>query len=103
MKLYIIAFISVFSFQIANACIGEAQLIAAVKDAKIFSEDICLVKIGQIQSYQDNLTCEGVLDVEEVASQGIQTLVNDDGVCEYSAGESISGIVSKNLDGSISL
>ncbi|MBY0553631.1 hypothetical protein K2P97_03825 [bacterium] len=89
----------------ANAnCLGEAQIIATVKDIK--SRDMmmgCTVTVTPetIKLYNESRVCP--LDLNEVLTEGIEVGLSNGHDCTYNPGDEFSGVIVKKAWGTLVL
>ncbi len=103
MKATLLLALSILTLNYAEACIGEAQIIAETQGVQPVDLKTCLVSINpySVRFYSENRTCP--LDLSEVLNSGIKVSTKSDGVCSVHPGDAISGVVVVNQDGSLSL
>lgn len=86
-----------FSFS-ANACLGEAQIIASVM---VFKKSMSSCKVfinpNQVLFFAENQACP--LDVATIASEGVEVGLLSGHDCALSAGDDLNGVVVKNAAG----
>lgn len=110
----IITAVSVPSF----ACVSEAQITRVIKSVKIDpSKKSCkafldMSLLGQKDSYFSTFTDEEIkkseeklckLELQEIAKNGIEVGITEDGHCRKEAGDEINGAVQKTSDSGIVL
>jgi hypothetical protein len=96
MKKAVVVVVALLSSALAQACIGEAQIIANVARVESVNSEIDLVTVGAVTLYNENITCP--LDLQSVVGTGIQVR---SGI--FHAGSSISGVVVQHEDSSLHL
>jgi|GEM_PF-6199085 len=78
----------------ALACAPEAQFIATVKTTQTVSDNLCLVKLQQIEMWNENMMCP--LDVETTQTEPILT------ECSAKPGDRVSGVMTESSNGRLS-
>ena len=98
MKLTTFFVVAAISYNLAQACLGEAQIIANVQEVRSLNPEIDLVFINSqtVSFYQENRTCP--LDLSEVLHNGINVKNN-----YLHHGSTLSGVVVKAQDGRLIL
>lgn len=97
MKNIILTLATVFSFS-ANACLGEAQIIAGIMDFKK-SMSSCKVFINpnQVRFFAENQACP--IDIATIVGEGIEVGLMSGHDCALSIGDELNGVVVKNAAG----
>ena len=96
--------LALLAFNQAQACIGEAQIIARVTGLqKLGNTCFAQVDTSSIRFYAENITCP--LDQYEVVQSGIQIGMKsqESETCVYNVGDELSGVVYKTEDGQLHL
>ena len=91
------------TMQIAQACVGEAQIIARVTGTQLMGSNGCFVAVtpDSVRFFAPNMTCP--LELSEVLQSGIEVGVRTEEYCSYNVGDEISGVVTKSQDGQLTL
>lgn len=89
---------TVLSCSVAQACIGEAQVIADIQACQSVDSETDRVYLnpGSVKLYQENPSCP--LELKEVLEKGIEARSN----C-FHHGSTLSGTVVKDQDGRLIL
>ncbi len=90
-------------FNYAEACIGEAQIIAEAQAVRPLDANICLITINplSVRLFNENRTCP--LDINLILSNEIKIRTKSNGVCSVHPGSEISGVIIIDQDSSLSL
>lgn len=87
----------------ANACIGEAQVIANVQSVQPLDQSFCVATLSadSFSQYSVNQICP--LFESEVLEKGFKVRNHSEGVCSVHPGDLISGVIVEAEDGSLTL
>lgn len=81
----------------AQACLGEAQIIAKVSQVHMVGPSChVVIEAHQISHFSENMMCP--LMVTDILNQGVFVTH-----CRLNAGDSISGVVAKEANGNLTL
>ncbi len=102
MKLLVVALISVVAQASMANCLGEAQIIAKVREnTKSLSSCVAHIDTSSIIQYNESGVCP--LDLSEVIEKGVEVGMINGHDCRVQAGEPISGVLVKTQSGAIIL
>ncbi len=103
MKTAILLVLGFMTVNFAEACVGEAQIIAEVQSVQPLDSKTCLVSINpySVRFFSANGTCP--LDLNYVFNNSIRISTKSDGVCPIHPGAEISGVLVVNEEGNIFL
>ncbi len=101
-QLLLIPALLMFS-QLSMACLGEAEIMAAVQMVQPINSESCFVAINpnSVRFYSENQTCR--LSLEEVLQGTVSIKATSNGTCPIHPGGEIGGILIKDATGKISL
>jgi hypothetical protein len=89
MKSVIVSFLMLSSITASANCLGEAQIIAKVRET---NSCVATLDSQSIRHYSENVTCP--LSLGDVLNQGIQD-------CTLRAGDTVNGVIVLTEDGKI--
>ena len=87
----------------AQACHGEAQLIARVLQTKKLGLSTCLafIDLTQVRFYAASAVCP--LDLDAIATQGVSIGFKDGHDCSLDVGSELNGVIVASPTGTLSL
>lgn len=82
----------------ANACLGEAQIIAPVTTyQETMMSCKAFINLSKVIHFKVNSTCP--LDLADIASQGVEVGLKNGHDCAIEVGENLNGVVVRNAAG----
>lgn len=102
MKKSLFFFGTLLSFNLAQACLGEARITGYLQGIQPANASTCYatIDLSSVEVVQ-NSACP--VSLSEVAEQGFYLESKGNSVCSFHPGEHISGVITKNENGSFVL
>jgi len=90
-------------FNYAQACIGEAQIIAEAQAVEPIDAKNCLVTINplSVRFFSQNSTCP--LDLTAILNNRVKIANKSNGTCSLHPGSEVSGVIVVDQEGSLVL